>query len=294
MSFLPTHNKWTNTIKKIFEEFPGGLIVRIPGFHSCGPGSIPAQETEIPHSVHPPQKKKERKKIDQVVALRISTLTLGGWNGRKGWKNSGQPPWSSWISVEKEGLDWAPMCQVWAGPWDSLISHISVKRRWIAEMSSLTLGQWYSIANTLQNPSGFEPAAFLFLTVCRSVLGLAPGIAQVHLLRFDSGDPGGRACSCQACFPHGESLDYMMGEQISNISYSFCFQYICRASSLTRHWPWPSMGQGRIQPSGQGAVRICWNYPVCHTGDLKASKINYPKQQLCVLIHLFKADGAFQ
>lgn len=89
MSFLPTHNKWTNTIKKYLKEFPGGLIVRIPGFHSCGPGSIPAQETEIPHSVHPPKKRRKEKKIDQVVALRISNLTLGGWNGRKGWKNSG-------------------------------------------------------------------------------------------------------------------------------------------------------------------------------------------------------------
>ena len=28
-------------------EFPGGLVVRIPGFHCCGLGSIPGQGTEI-------------------------------------------------------------------------------------------------------------------------------------------------------------------------------------------------------------------------------------------------------
>ena len=28
-------------------EFPGGLVVRIPGFHCCGQGSVPGQGTEI-------------------------------------------------------------------------------------------------------------------------------------------------------------------------------------------------------------------------------------------------------
>ena len=37
----------------------------------------------------------------------------------------------------------------------------------------------------------------------------------------------------------------MMGEQISNISYSFCFQYICRASSLTRHVTMTINGAGK-------------------------------------------------
>ena len=50
-------------------------MVRIPGFHSRGPGSIPAQEVRS-HTVWP--KKQKRKKIDQVVTLRISNLTLGG------------------------------------------------------------------------------------------------------------------------------------------------------------------------------------------------------------------------
>lgn len=84
MSFLPTHNKWTNTIKKYLKEFPGGLVVRIPGFHFHGPGSIPAQKLRS-HTMWP---KKKREKIDQFLALRISNLTLGGRNGRKGWKNS--------------------------------------------------------------------------------------------------------------------------------------------------------------------------------------------------------------
>ena len=32
-------------------EFPGGLVVRIPGFHFCGPGSNPGRGTEIPQGV---------------------------------------------------------------------------------------------------------------------------------------------------------------------------------------------------------------------------------------------------
>ena len=35
--------------KKIAREFPGGLVVRIQGFHCCIPGSIPGLGTEIPH-----------------------------------------------------------------------------------------------------------------------------------------------------------------------------------------------------------------------------------------------------
>ena len=31
-------------------EFPGGLVVRIPGFHCRGPGSILGQRTEIPQA----------------------------------------------------------------------------------------------------------------------------------------------------------------------------------------------------------------------------------------------------
>ena len=34
-----------------FGEFPGGLVVRIPGFHCHGPGSLPGQGTEIPQAV---------------------------------------------------------------------------------------------------------------------------------------------------------------------------------------------------------------------------------------------------
>ena len=30
-------------------EFPGGRVVRIWGFHCCGPGSVPGLGTEIPH-----------------------------------------------------------------------------------------------------------------------------------------------------------------------------------------------------------------------------------------------------
>ena len=36
--------------KKLFREFPGGLVVRILGIHCCGLGSIPGQGTEIPEA----------------------------------------------------------------------------------------------------------------------------------------------------------------------------------------------------------------------------------------------------
>ena len=49
--------------KKDCWEFPGGLEVRIPGFHCCGPGSIPAQGTEILQlAQHGPKKKKFARK----------------------------------------------------------------------------------------------------------------------------------------------------------------------------------------------------------------------------------------
>ena len=40
-------------------EFPGGLVVRILGFHCCGLGSIPSWETEIPQAMQLGQKKKK-------------------------------------------------------------------------------------------------------------------------------------------------------------------------------------------------------------------------------------------
>lgn len=43
-------------------EFPGGLVVRMLGFYSNGPGSIPGQETEILLVVWYSQKQKAKKK----------------------------------------------------------------------------------------------------------------------------------------------------------------------------------------------------------------------------------------
>ena len=41
-------------------DFPGGLVVRVPGFHCRGLGSISGQGTEIPQAMQ--HGKKERKK----------------------------------------------------------------------------------------------------------------------------------------------------------------------------------------------------------------------------------------
>ena len=53
------------------EEFPGGLVVRILGFHSCGRDSIPSCGTEILHAAW--QKKKKKKTL--LGELRISPRT---------------------------------------------------------------------------------------------------------------------------------------------------------------------------------------------------------------------------
>ena len=47
-------------------EFPGGLVVRILGFHCHGLGSIPSQRTEILQAMRRGQKKKRKicKKVD--------------------------------------------------------------------------------------------------------------------------------------------------------------------------------------------------------------------------------------
>ena len=46
-----TQNLFSEKTSKSSEplgEFPGGIVVRIPGFHGLGLGSVPGQETEIP------------------------------------------------------------------------------------------------------------------------------------------------------------------------------------------------------------------------------------------------------
>ena len=49
--------------RNLSREFPGNLVVRIPGFHRCGLGSVPGRRTEIPGSCAAwPKKKKEKEK----------------------------------------------------------------------------------------------------------------------------------------------------------------------------------------------------------------------------------------
>ena len=43
-------------------EFPAYLVVRIPDFHCCGPGSIPGWGTEIPQAMQHGQKRKKKKR----------------------------------------------------------------------------------------------------------------------------------------------------------------------------------------------------------------------------------------
>ena len=48
--------------KENWREFPGGLMVRIQGFHPCGPHSIPDLGTEIPHQAAVCHGQKRKKK----------------------------------------------------------------------------------------------------------------------------------------------------------------------------------------------------------------------------------------
>ena len=61
-----TVDKSNNTEKMCFKsetgEFPGSLLVRIPGFHYHGWGSIPGQGTEISQAKVYSQKKYTHKK----------------------------------------------------------------------------------------------------------------------------------------------------------------------------------------------------------------------------------------
>ena len=52
-------DRWLLSSKPFHAEFPGGLVVRIPGFHCHGPGSIPGQGTEIPQPTRHSQKTKQ-------------------------------------------------------------------------------------------------------------------------------------------------------------------------------------------------------------------------------------------
>ena len=54
-------------IKSVSKLFPGDLAVRIPGFqvHSCDPGSIPGQGTEIPQAAQCGQINKQMNKINK-------------------------------------------------------------------------------------------------------------------------------------------------------------------------------------------------------------------------------------
>ena len=53
--------KASNRIDKLW-EFPGSLVVRIPGFHCGSRGSAPGRGTEIMQAVWPGQNKNKKQK----------------------------------------------------------------------------------------------------------------------------------------------------------------------------------------------------------------------------------------
>lgn len=55
-------------------EFPDSLVVRIPGFHCHGPGSVTGWGTEIPRAMWCGQKKPLKQKTENLCLLAIVTL----------------------------------------------------------------------------------------------------------------------------------------------------------------------------------------------------------------------------
>ena len=53
-------DKENNKLRRNNREFPGGLVVRILGFHCCDPGSGPGRGTEVPQAVQHDRKKKKK------------------------------------------------------------------------------------------------------------------------------------------------------------------------------------------------------------------------------------------
>ena len=62
-------NPETRTVYSAWWEFPGGRVVRIPGIHCQGPGSVPGWGTEILQAVQHSWKKKKKKKKPSTPSL---------------------------------------------------------------------------------------------------------------------------------------------------------------------------------------------------------------------------------
>ena len=58
-------------------EFPGGLVVRILGFHCRGLGSVPGWGTEIPQATQHSQKKKRKKKVLSIFTKYLAGILIG-------------------------------------------------------------------------------------------------------------------------------------------------------------------------------------------------------------------------
>ena len=81
-------------LKHYLWEFPGGLMVRIPGFHCHGSSSVSGQGTEIPQAAwHDQKKKKKNTQTKQnakctVFAEEIMTTTQLAIKNYVLWANS--------------------------------------------------------------------------------------------------------------------------------------------------------------------------------------------------------------
>ena len=70
LSFSPASSiYWVWGQKGRLREFPSGLVVRILGFHCCGPGSIPGRGTKILQALWCGQKKKKiaKTKVEKIT-----------------------------------------------------------------------------------------------------------------------------------------------------------------------------------------------------------------------------------
>lgn len=61
-------------LKTIIWAFSDGLVLKIPGAHCCGPGSISAQGSEIPKAVQQGEKKKKSQNKQTKIIFSFSSL----------------------------------------------------------------------------------------------------------------------------------------------------------------------------------------------------------------------------
>ena len=99
-------------LKRLNYEFPGGLVVRIPGFHSCGPCSIPGWRTEIQKLCG--AAKKINLKYEAILKTEFTFTENRLMVARGGCSSVG---WAKWVKAVKRYKLQFWVMQMWCTAW---------------------------------------------------------------------------------------------------------------------------------------------------------------------------------